>query len=231
MPNSSRSTCRKSRCRSLLPDGTVQSLVLAADQDAQGDVQPANSRPCRKERTGWSCPCRAATIEPLSRRSQVKVPDLERENPHATTPAERTGPAHWRSVLRGSRFGAGPAGHAGRCAQLKDRTEVTYLAGVKDLEFEDGLDVDPAGRDLRRTAWNGPFADCRNWHEHHRRTKPSRPSAPAWTQSSRLGVRSGLMSGRTGSRSDDRIGIGLLVSLAFDWLLEPPRGRCGSWHW
>ncbi len=119
------------------PDSTVQSLVLAADPDRKGMF--AGQFTALQEGTyRLELAVPGSDDEPLTRRVQVKVPDLERENPQRNDAllselAKRTGGIYYvgaESVL----------GHSGMpevASQLKDRTEVTYLAGVKDLEFEE----------------------------------------------------------------------------------------------
>jgi hypothetical protein len=75
--------------------------------------------------------------EQLTRRIQVRVPDLERENPERNDAllseiAKRTGGIYYvgaDSVLGGR--GVPPLVN-----QLADRTEVTYLAGVADRDFD-----------------------------------------------------------------------------------------------
>jgi hypothetical protein len=75
--------------------------------------------------------------EQLTRRIQVKVPDLERENPERNDAlladlATRTGGVYYigTATLNGSQNN--PAIET----QLKDRTEVTYLPGVADRDYE-----------------------------------------------------------------------------------------------
>ena len=75
--------------------------------------------------------------EQLERRIQVKVPELEREHPERND-ALLSDVAH----STGGTYYVGPEsvlGHAGLpelAGQLPDRTETTYLSGVKDLDFE-----------------------------------------------------------------------------------------------
>jgi len=75
--------------------------------------------------------------EVLSRRIQVRVPDLERENPQRNDAllaelAKQTGGMYYvgADAVLGSR-GLPPLVN-----QLQDRTETTYLAGVTDRDFE-----------------------------------------------------------------------------------------------
>jgi hypothetical protein len=84
------------------------------------------------------------TNERLSRRVQVKVPDLERESPERNDAllseiASRTGGAYYV----GADAVLGHRGLPALAGRLQDRTEITYLAGVPDAEFErhwtDGL--------------------------------------------------------------------------------------------
>ena len=89
--------------------------------------------------------------EQLTRRIQVKVPDLERENPERNDALlkrdrRRTGGQYYvgADAVLGAR-GVPPLAN-----QLADRTEVTYLAGVTDRDFDAGLDARLVVRDLRR---------------------------------------------------------------------------------
>jgi heme/copper-type cytochrome/quinol oxidase subunit 4 len=73
----------------------------------------------------------------LSRRIQVKVPDLERENPERNDAllseiARRTGGTYYV----GADAVLGVQGMPPLASQLHDRTEVTYLAGIADRDFE-----------------------------------------------------------------------------------------------
>jgi hypothetical protein len=78
-----------------------------------------------------------ADEEQLSRRIQVKVPDLERENPQRNDAllseiASRTGGLYYvgaESVL-------GAKGMPAIATQLESREKVTYLAGVSDQQFD-----------------------------------------------------------------------------------------------
>ncbi len=119
------------------PDSTVQNLVLMADHDRKGMF--AGQFTALQEGTyRLELTAPGGDDEPLSRRIQVKVPDLERENPQRNDAvlselAKRTGGIYYvgaDSVL-------GRNGMPEVTGLLKDRTEVTYLAGVKDLEFEE----------------------------------------------------------------------------------------------
>lgn len=75
--------------------------------------------------------------ELLSKRIQVKIPDLERENPERndallSTIASRTGGRYYI----GADAALGRNNNPPLAGLLKDRTAVTYLAGVTDLDFE-----------------------------------------------------------------------------------------------
>ena len=121
------------------PDSTVQSLALTADHDRKG-MYAGQFTALQEGTYRLELATPGSEDEPLSRRIQVKVPDLERENPQRNDAllselAKRTGGIYYvgaESVL-------GRNGMPDVASQLKDRTEVTYLAGVKDLEFEERL--------------------------------------------------------------------------------------------
>ncbi len=75
--------------------------------------------------------------ELLSRRIQVRVPDIERENPQRNDAlladmATRTGGIYYV----GADAVLGNRGLPPLASQLKDRTETTYLAGVTDRDFD-----------------------------------------------------------------------------------------------
>ncbi len=75
--------------------------------------------------------------EELTRRIQVKVPDLERENPERNDAllseiAKRSGGLYYV----GAEAVLGAQGVPPLVNQLRDQTEVTYLAGVTDRQFE-----------------------------------------------------------------------------------------------
>ncbi len=121
------------------PDSTGDTLQLAPDPARKGmyvgqftALQEGNYR------LQMAIP--GGEAELLSRRIQVKVPDLERENPERNDAvlseiAKGTGGLYYvgaDSVLGGR--GMPPLAN-----QLQDRTEVTYLAGVTDREFDHDL--------------------------------------------------------------------------------------------
>jgi len=118
------------------PDSTSDTLTLAADPARKGMyVGQFTALVEGTYRLDLAMPDNAA--ETLSRRIQVKVPDLEREAPERNDAllseiAERTGGKYYvgaDSVL-------GERGMPPLVNQLTDRTEVTYLAGVTDRDFE-----------------------------------------------------------------------------------------------
>jgi hypothetical protein len=79
----------------------------------------------------------ADTTEQLSRRIQVRVPDLERENPQRDDAvlseiAKGTGGLYYV----GADTVLGKRGMPELATKLEDRTETTYLAGVADTDFE-----------------------------------------------------------------------------------------------
>ena len=117
------------------PDSTGDSLQLAADPARKGMY--VGQFTALQEGTYQLQLGVPETNEQLSRRIQVKVPDLERENPQRNDAllaeiARRTGGTYYvgADAVLGSR-GLPPL-----AAQLHDRTETTYLAGITDADFE-----------------------------------------------------------------------------------------------
>jgi hypothetical protein len=118
------------------PDSTSEALQLAADPARKGMyVGQFTALEEGTYRLEMAVP--DSDAEQLSRRIQVKVPDLERENPERNDAllseiAKRTGGLYYvgTAAVLGSR-GVPPL-----INQLHDRTEVTYLAGVTDRDFE-----------------------------------------------------------------------------------------------
>lgn len=118
------------------PDSTGETLQLAADPARKGMyVGQYTALEEGTYRLEMAVP--DSDAEQLSRRIQVKVPDLERENPERNDAllseiAKRTGGMYYvgTDAVLGAR-GVPPLAN-----QLHDRTEVTYLAGVTDREFE-----------------------------------------------------------------------------------------------
>jgi hypothetical protein len=118
------------------PDGTSQSLQLAPDASRKGMY--AGQFTALAEGT-YRLELQVGGGEPevLTRRIQVRVPDVERENPERNDAlladvAKRTGGTYYvgaDSVL-------GSRGVPALARQLHDRTETTYLAGVTDRDFE-----------------------------------------------------------------------------------------------
>jgi len=75
--------------------------------------------------------------EVLTRRIQVRVPDVERENPERNDAlladvAKRTGGIYYV----GADAVLGTKGMPPLVKQLHDRTQTTYLAGVTDRDFD-----------------------------------------------------------------------------------------------
>jgi len=119
------------------PDSTVQTLSLVADKSRKGmyagQFTALGEGTYRLELT-----LPDGNEEQMTRRIQVRVPDLERENPQRNDAllseiAKSTGGAYFvgaSSVLKGKDA-------PDLFSQLKDRTEVTYMSGVTDREFEE----------------------------------------------------------------------------------------------
>jgi hypothetical protein len=117
------------------PDGTLETLQLVADPQRKGMF--AGQFSALKEGTYRLDLAVPDSEEQLERRIQVKVPELEREHPERNDAllsdvAHSTGGVYYvgaESVL-------GRDGMPELASQLPDRTETTYLSGVKDLDFE-----------------------------------------------------------------------------------------------
>jgi hypothetical protein len=119
----------------LLPDSTVTTIELTPDANRKGMY--AGQFTALQEGTYRIELALPDSEEQLTRRIQVKVPDLERENPERNDPllsdlARRTGGSYYlgaASVL-------GTKDLSPLADKLKDRTEITYLPGVVDREYE-----------------------------------------------------------------------------------------------
>ncbi len=118
------------------PDSTTDTLQLGPDPTRKGMyVGQFTALQEGTYRLEMAVP--DSSEEPMSRRIQVRVPDLERENPERNDAllseiAKRTDGMYYvgaDAVL--GRRGVGPLVN-----QLSDRTETTYLAGITDRDFE-----------------------------------------------------------------------------------------------
>ncbi len=124
------------RLQVIRPDSTSESLHLAADPARKG-MYLGQFTALQEGTYRLEMPLPDSDAEQLTRRIQVKVPDLERENPERNDAllseiAKRTGGLYYvgADAVLGAR-GVPPLEK-----QLTDRTEVTYLAGVTDRDFE-----------------------------------------------------------------------------------------------
>jgi hypothetical protein len=124
------------------PDSTTESLTLAADPLRKGMyVGQFTALQEGTYRLEMAVP---QTHESLSRRIQVKVPDLERENPERNDALLSEIAKSTQGIYYvGADAVLGARGLPPVAGQLHDRTETTYLAGITDVEFErrmsDGL--------------------------------------------------------------------------------------------
>ena len=118
------------------PDDTLSSVKLAADPARKGMF--VGQFPALQEGTyRLELQVPESANEQLTRRIQVKMPQLEQEKPERNDAllselAKQTGGLYYvgaDSVL-------GKRGMPPLVQQLPDRTEITYLAGVRDLDFE-----------------------------------------------------------------------------------------------
>jgi len=118
------------------PDATTSTITLAGDRNRKGLY------------TGQFTALQEGTYrleislphdrETLSRRIQVRVPDLERENTERndvllSAIAARSGGAYYPGVASI----AGAPGLPPLAERLEDRTTVSYLSGLSDLEWEE----------------------------------------------------------------------------------------------
>ncbi len=118
------------------PDSTSQALQLARDPARRG-MYFGQFTALKEGTYRLEMPVPDSEEEQLSRRIQVRVPDLERENPQRNDAllsevAKQTGGVYYvgaESVL-------GSGGVPPLVNRLRDRTETTYLAGVTDRDFE-----------------------------------------------------------------------------------------------
>jgi hypothetical protein len=118
------------------PDGTSQALQLAPDASRKG-MYAGQFTALAEGTYRLELTVPGGEAEVLTRRIQVRVPDVERESPERNDAlladvAKRTGGLYYvgADAVLGSR-GVPPL-----VKQLHDRTETTYLAGVTDRDFE-----------------------------------------------------------------------------------------------
>jgi hypothetical protein len=120
----------------VLPDSTVTTVVLNPDPNRKGMyVGQFTALQEGTYRIELAVP--ESEGEQLTRRIQVKVPDLERENPERNDAlladiAKRTDGIYYV----GADAVLGKSGVPPLVAQLKDRTEVIFLPGVVDRQYE-----------------------------------------------------------------------------------------------
>jgi len=119
------------------PDSIVDDLQLTPDPARKG-MYLGQFTALQEGTYRLELPLPQGDSEQLSRRIQVRVPDLERENPERNDAllseiAKSTGGLYYvgADAVLGSR-GMPPLAN-----QLPDRTEVTYLAGVTDRDFDE----------------------------------------------------------------------------------------------
>ncbi len=118
------------------PDGTGDTLQLTPDAARKG-MYVGQFTPLMEGTYRLELPVPDSDTELLSRRIQVRVPDVERENPRRNDAllaemATRTGGIYYV----GADAVLGNRGLPPLVSQLKDRTETTYLAGVTDRDFD-----------------------------------------------------------------------------------------------
>lgn len=118
------------------PDSTVDTLHLLPDSTRKG-MYNGQFTVLQEGTYRLEMALPDGEAEQLTRRIQVKVPDLERENPQRNDAllkeiAERTDGKYYV----GAETILGNKGLPALAQQLKDRTETTFLAGVTDREFD-----------------------------------------------------------------------------------------------
>lgn len=121
------------------PDSIVDNLQLAPDPARKG-MYVGQFTALEEGAYRLELPLPDGDGEPLSRRIQVRVPDLERENPERNDAllaeiAKSTGGLYYV----GADAVLGARGMPPLANQLADRTEITYLAGVTDRDFDERL--------------------------------------------------------------------------------------------
>jgi len=119
------------------PDSIVDNLQLAPDPARKG-MYVGQFTALEEGAYRLELPLPDGDGEPLSRRIQVRVPDLERENPERNDAllaeiAKSTGGLYYV----GADAVLGARGMPPLANQLADRTEITYLAGVTDRDFDE----------------------------------------------------------------------------------------------
>jgi hypothetical protein len=120
----------------VLPDSTVATVSLNPDPNRKG-MYTGQFTALQEGTYRIELAVPDAEGEQLTRRIQVKVPDLEREHPERNDAllseiAKRTDGLYYV----GADAVLGTRGMPSVVEQLKDRTEVTYLPGVVDREYE-----------------------------------------------------------------------------------------------
>ena len=120
----------------MLPDSTVTTVSLNPDPNRKG-MYLGQFTVLQEGTYRIELAVPDSDGEQVTRRIQVKVPDLERENPERNDAllseiADRTGGLYYV----GADAVLGGKGMPPLAAQLNDRTEVTYLPGVVDREYE-----------------------------------------------------------------------------------------------
>ncbi|REK09430.1 MAG: hypothetical protein DWQ37_18505 [Planctomycetota bacterium] len=118
------------------PDSTSETLQMTPDPARKG-MYVGQFTALVEGTYRLALPVPDSEDDVLTRRIQVRVPDIERENPERNDAllselAKRTGGLYYV----GAETVLGAAGMPPLPNQLQDRTETTYLAGVTDRDFE-----------------------------------------------------------------------------------------------
>jgi hypothetical protein len=118
------------------PDSTVKTLKLSVDPARKG-MYLGQFAALQEGTYRLELAVPDSQEEHLSKRVQVKVPDLERESPERNDAllseiAKQTGGRYYV----GAEAMLGSKGLPPLASQLKDRTQTSYLSGVKDRDFD-----------------------------------------------------------------------------------------------
>ncbi len=118
------------------PDGTSEKILLVPDPTRKG-MYAGQFTALLEGTYRLELAVPGSEAEVLTRRIQVRVPDIERENPQRNDAlladlAKRTGGMYYV----GAEAVLGGKGLPPLSAQLADRTETTYLQGVTDRDFD-----------------------------------------------------------------------------------------------
>jgi hypothetical protein len=118
------------------PDSTVETLQLAADRERKG-MFVGQFTALERGTYGLQLAVPESGEEQLTRRIEVRIPDLELENPERNDAllSEIAKATDGRYYV-GADTVLGKKGPPPLADQLEDRTKETFLSGVKDIQFD-----------------------------------------------------------------------------------------------